>query len=531
MAILGKGDIFGEAMHKYKMMGKSKATVRALTYCDLHKIMRDDLLDVLDMYPEFKNSFYRNLHVTYCLRDEDMVAEYCTDESFDDEFTQNKQSIGYKPRVSTRTLKSRNGSTFRYRSKKMTKGLNQNHNPNAAIKHNTSQNEENSPNLLNPNDPNNDLRSTTNSNPRNSETFPNQKISKNLSKISTSTYKPTQYHTNDEFKTANQRALERDAENTNRERRGLQNRKKLYTETKILESNIATLEDQQNVEDENMMATANLSGVESSRMRARAREREREQHEREKERKRRDKEKWQKQTAEANTNRIHDHEKTKLLQNTSETSHNHVQLDKSPNITIKQQYKTKSESKRSTISDTEAEADDTSSTQRLPVGNFTNSLSNVNRLVEDEKSRTMNVTSSLRDISPVYTSYEDPNDIVKIVPDFSFSPKDTNNDDKEAQINQDDHREENTKSFDGDHGRDRSYSENTPNDQKYRQAKSLGTVDLQVNDSIFMSDDKILKTSSLGFLAEDSHKLPKDYAESNKLNAKSVSSGTLRSKR
>merc|ERR1712226_482587 len=104
-------------MHKYKMMGKSKATVRALTYCDLHKIMRDDLLDVLDMYPEFKNSFYRNLHVTYCLRDEDMVAEYCTDDSDNcDELTgQPKHTVGYKPRVSTRTLKSRNGSTFRYR--------------------------------------------------------------------------------------------------------------------------------------------------------------------------------------------------------------------------------------------------------------------------------------------------------------------------------------------------------------------------------------------------------------------------------
>ena len=59
-------------------MGKSKSTVRALTYCDLHKIMRDDLLDVLDMYPEFKKSFFKNLHITYSLRDEDMVAEMCT---------------------------------------------------------------------------------------------------------------------------------------------------------------------------------------------------------------------------------------------------------------------------------------------------------------------------------------------------------------------------------------------------------------------------------------------------------------------
>merc|ERR1711972_568386 len=53
-AILGKSDTFGETIDSSKMMGKSKSTVRALTYCDLHKIMRDDLLDVLDMYPEFK---------------------------------------------------------------------------------------------------------------------------------------------------------------------------------------------------------------------------------------------------------------------------------------------------------------------------------------------------------------------------------------------------------------------------------------------------------------------------------------------
>ena len=33
--------------------------VRALTYCDLHKIMRDDLLEVLELYPEFAESFSR----------------------------------------------------------------------------------------------------------------------------------------------------------------------------------------------------------------------------------------------------------------------------------------------------------------------------------------------------------------------------------------------------------------------------------------------------------------------------------------
>jgi len=43
--------------------------VRALTYCDIHKLHRDDLLDVLDSYPEFLESFVSNLVITYNMRD------------------------------------------------------------------------------------------------------------------------------------------------------------------------------------------------------------------------------------------------------------------------------------------------------------------------------------------------------------------------------------------------------------------------------------------------------------------------------
>lgn len=50
-------------------LGKSSCNVRALTYCDLHKIHRDDLLDVLDLYPEFYNHFMNNLEITFNLRD------------------------------------------------------------------------------------------------------------------------------------------------------------------------------------------------------------------------------------------------------------------------------------------------------------------------------------------------------------------------------------------------------------------------------------------------------------------------------
>ena len=53
--------------------GKSSCNVRALTYCDLHKIMRDDLLEVLELYPEFSESFSNNLEVTFNLRDVSIV--------------------------------------------------------------------------------------------------------------------------------------------------------------------------------------------------------------------------------------------------------------------------------------------------------------------------------------------------------------------------------------------------------------------------------------------------------------------------
>ena len=65
----GKDDIFGENPCAHTTIGKSKCNVRALTYCDLHKIHRDDLLDVLDLYPQFYQSFTSNLEITFYLRD------------------------------------------------------------------------------------------------------------------------------------------------------------------------------------------------------------------------------------------------------------------------------------------------------------------------------------------------------------------------------------------------------------------------------------------------------------------------------
>lgn len=76
---LGKNDIFGEPINLYTRPGKSTADVRALTYCDLHKIQREDVQDVLDMYPEFSDCFWSNLEITFNLRD---VSPYLSHTEF-----------------------------------------------------------------------------------------------------------------------------------------------------------------------------------------------------------------------------------------------------------------------------------------------------------------------------------------------------------------------------------------------------------------------------------------------------------------
>ncbi|XP_053166375.1 potassium voltage-gated channel subfamily H member 1 isoform X3 [Hemicordylus capensis] len=68
VAILGKGDVFGDVFWKETTLAQSCANVRALTYCDLHVIKRDALQKVLEFYTAFSHSFSRNLILTYNLR-------------------------------------------------------------------------------------------------------------------------------------------------------------------------------------------------------------------------------------------------------------------------------------------------------------------------------------------------------------------------------------------------------------------------------------------------------------------------------
>ncbi|KAM6997728.1 voltage-gated delayed rectifier potassium channel KCNH1-like isoform 3-T3 [Tautogolabrus adspersus] len=68
VAILGKGDVFGDVFWKEVTLAQACANVRALTYCDLHVIKRDALQKVLEFYTAFSNHFSRNLLLTYNLR-------------------------------------------------------------------------------------------------------------------------------------------------------------------------------------------------------------------------------------------------------------------------------------------------------------------------------------------------------------------------------------------------------------------------------------------------------------------------------
>ncbi|KAL4636206.1 potassium voltage-gated channel subfamily H member 7 [Arapaima gigas] len=100
VAILGKNDIFGEMIHLYAKPGKSNADVRALSYCDLHTIQREDLLEVLDMYPEFADHFLTNLELTFNLRHDTAKANYSQGNDSDGEETKCRRRISFKRKPS-----------------------------------------------------------------------------------------------------------------------------------------------------------------------------------------------------------------------------------------------------------------------------------------------------------------------------------------------------------------------------------------------------------------------------------------------
>ncbi|KAI7808785.1 putative potassium voltage-gated channel subfamily H member 7 [Triplophysa rosa] len=114
VAILGKNDIFGEMIHLYAKPGKSNADVRALSYCDLHTIQREELLEVLDMYPEFADSFLTNLELTFNLRDDNNTkATYSQASDSDGEDSKSRRKISFKRKPSKGESLKETDSEFR----------------------------------------------------------------------------------------------------------------------------------------------------------------------------------------------------------------------------------------------------------------------------------------------------------------------------------------------------------------------------------------------------------------------------------
>ena len=70
MAVLGRGDTFGDSVADFDPLspGKSQYSVRALSYCDLHKIELQDLYQVMQAYPEFAEKFIHKFRLTFNLR-------------------------------------------------------------------------------------------------------------------------------------------------------------------------------------------------------------------------------------------------------------------------------------------------------------------------------------------------------------------------------------------------------------------------------------------------------------------------------
>ncbi|XP_062384607.1 potassium voltage-gated channel subfamily H member 7 [Sardina pilchardus] len=101
VAILGKNDIFGEMIHLYAKPGKANADVRALSYCDLHTIQREEILEVLDMYPEFADHFLSNLELTFNLRDENTKSTFPQTSDSDGDEVKYRRKLSYRRKTST----------------------------------------------------------------------------------------------------------------------------------------------------------------------------------------------------------------------------------------------------------------------------------------------------------------------------------------------------------------------------------------------------------------------------------------------
>ena len=63
----GSGDLFGDDVSRKVPIRRSNGDVRALTYCDLLYLTRENFLGVTHLYPDFAEAFSLKLEMTFNL--------------------------------------------------------------------------------------------------------------------------------------------------------------------------------------------------------------------------------------------------------------------------------------------------------------------------------------------------------------------------------------------------------------------------------------------------------------------------------
>ncbi|XP_078350361.1 voltage-gated delayed rectifier potassium channel KCNH5-like isoform X3 [Oculina patagonica] len=105
VGLLGENDVFGDNICHEPTVGQSAVDVIALTYCDLHWISRDALIEVLEFYPEFANKFTKNLVLSYNLRDEIKIRKRTPRlEIANEDQSDRPPSVALRPRRQNRKL-------------------------------------------------------------------------------------------------------------------------------------------------------------------------------------------------------------------------------------------------------------------------------------------------------------------------------------------------------------------------------------------------------------------------------------------
>lgn len=102
MAILGKGDSFGEnfAIDPDRPVVNSNASIRALTYCELRLVSREDVLHILRQYPLFRENFIKDLEITYNLRGDEMEKHFLDVQEDKNCFINLETEVDHKPKAS-----------------------------------------------------------------------------------------------------------------------------------------------------------------------------------------------------------------------------------------------------------------------------------------------------------------------------------------------------------------------------------------------------------------------------------------------